>query len=300
MRRCRFNISNTRNLLHRSTIQLLRFPFSWFLLPVYLFALAMLKEMDLPAALGSFLLIHLLLYPASNGYNSYMDRDEGSIGGIENPMAPTGQLFAASVLMDVAGMLLSLFISMHFAVCYFVYVVFSRLYSYRGVRLKKYPVAGYLTVVVNQGALIFYMVYHNVQAGTMHTVPWQGMAVSTLLIGAFYPITQVYQHEQDRKDGVTTISYKLGVKGTFIYCGVLYTIAFGLLAWYLQQQKELRYFFILQVWFLPVIVWFLKWAWQCFNDKAAASFRNTMRMNWLAATCTNMAFITVIIIRHFG
>jgi 1,4-dihydroxy-2-naphthoate octaprenyltransferase len=202
--------------------------------------------------------------------------------------------------MDIIGALLSLLISVHFAVCYIVYVIFSRLYSYRGIRLKKYPVAGYLTVVLNQGALIFYMVYANVQAGAVQTVPWQGMVVSSLLIGAFYPITQVYQHEQDRKDGVTTISYKLGVNGTFIYCGVLYTIAFGLLAWYLQQKEELRYFFILQVWFLPVIWWFLRWAWQCFKNKAAASFKSTMRMNWLASTCTNMAFITVIIFRHFG
>jgi len=287
-------------LLQRSTIQLLRFPFSWFLLPVYLFALAMMNETNIYAALGSFLLIHLLLYPASNGYNSYMDRDEGSIGGVKNPMAPTKQLFMVSVLMDAAGIFLSLFISLHFAVCYFVYVIFSRLYSYRGVRLKKYPIAGYLTVVLNQGALVFYMVYYNVQAGATHFVPWQGMAVSTLLIGAFYPITQVYQHEQDRKDGVYTISYKLGVRGTFVYCGTLYAIAFALLAWYLQQSGELRYFFILQVWFLPVIAWFLKWAWQCFKDKAAANFKNTMRMNWLASTCTNMAFITVIISRHFG
>lgn len=287
-------------MLQSSTIQLLRFPFSWFLLPVYLFAIAMIPHPDVPAALGSFLLIHLLLYPASNGYNSYMDRDEGSIGGVKNPMAPTRQLYTLSLLMDIAGVLLSLFIGLHFGVCYLVYVIFSRLYSYRGVRLKKYAIAGYITVILNQGALVFYMVYHNVSPAGAADVPWVCMLVSALLIGAFYPITQVYQHSQDRKDGVTTISYLLGVRGTFMYCGALYAIAFGLLAWYLQQMDELRYFFILQFWFVPVVIWFLKWAWQCFKDPAAADFKNTMRMNWLASTCTNMAFITVIIFRHFG
>ncbi|XZF16321.1 UbiA family prenyltransferase [Chitinophagaceae bacterium MMS25-I14] len=286
-------------MLQKSTVQLLRFPFSWLLLPVYLFALSMTEGIRLYPALLGFLLIHLLLYPASNGYNSYMDRDEGSIGGVKNPMAPTRQLYVVSLLMDVAGVLLSLLISMHFTVCYLIYIIFSRLYSYRGIRLKKYPVIGYLTVILNQGALIFYMVFYNVNSsGT--TVPWAGLVVSTLLIGAFYPITQVYQHEQDRKDGVVTISYRLGVRGTFVYCGALYVIAFALLAWYFQQVNQLNSFFILQVWFLPVIFWFLKWAWQCFHDKAAANFRNTMRMNWLAATCTNMAFISVIIYKHLG
>lgn len=287
-------------MIQRSTIQLLRFPFSWFLLPVYLFALAMTADVNWYKAAGAFLLIHLLLYPASNGYNSYMDRDEGSIGGIKKPMAPTKQLFTTTVWMDIAGALLSFLVSANFAVCYIVYIIFSRLYSYRGVRLKQYPVIGYLTVILNQGALVFYMVYHNISLSLLSNMPWQGMVVSTLLIGAFYPITQVYQHKQDREDGVVTISYKLGVRGTFVYCGILYLLAFSLLAWYLSELQQLRYFFVLSVWYLPVIAWFLKWTIQCFSDPAAASFKNTMRMNWLAGTCTNLAFITVIIYRHFG
>ncbi|MET6998020.1 UbiA family prenyltransferase [Chitinophaga defluvii] len=286
-------------MLKASTIQLLRFPFSWLLLPVYLFALSMAGQVNWWYALGSFILIHLLLYPASNGYNSYMDRDEGSIGGVKDPMAPTRELYVVSGLMDIAGAVLALTISMNFALCYVIYIIFSRLYSYRGVRLKQYPLTGYLTVVLNQGALVFYMVYVNVSK-TGEAVPWQGLVISTLLIGAFYPITQIYQHDQDRKDGVTTISYRLGVRGTFLYCGSLYLAAFALLAIYLHHAGHFGYFIILQVWYLPVIVLFLRWAWQCWQDKSAADFQRTMRMNWVAATCTNMAFISVIIYKHFG
>jgi 1,4-dihydroxy-2-naphthoate octaprenyltransferase len=285
--------------LKKSTIQLLRFPFSWLLLPVYLFALAMADQVNWWLAWWIFLLIHVFLYPASNGYNSYMDRDEGSIGGVKHPMAPTRELYRVSVAMDLMGTLLAFFVSMNFGVCYAVYIVFSRLYSYRGIRLKQYPVIGYLTVILNQGALVFYMVYVNVSTvGAI--LPWQGLVISTLLIGAFYPITQVYQHDQDRKDGVTTISYRLGVKGTFVYCGSLYLVAFILLATYFYETGHFFYFIILQVWYLPVIILFLKWAWDCWKDTSKADFKSTMRMNWVAATCTNLAFISVIIYKHFG
>src|SRR5215813_13364654 len=103
-------------MLQRSTIQLLRFHFSFFLLPVYLFALSQVPVIDTGRAVLVFLLLHLLVYPSSNGYNSYMDRDEGSIGGVEKPLPPTRQLFWTSVIMDVIAILLSLFVSYWFTI----------------------------------------------------------------------------------------------------------------------------------------------------------------------------------------
>jgi 1,4-dihydroxy-2-naphthoate octaprenyltransferase len=228
-----------------------------------------------------------------------MDRDEESIGDLERPPLPTRQLFLITVIMDIAGFAFSFLVSTLFARMYLMYIIFSRLYSYRGIRLKQYPLIGYLTVVLNQGALIFYMVYSGAGIDTIG-IPWLPMLVSTLLIGAFYPITQIYQHEQDRKDGVTTISYLLGVNGTFIYCAVLYTISFALLAWYFNSIKLMEYFFILLLWFIPVIARFLWWQLQCLKDAKLANYRNTMFMNRLAAICTNLAFITLILLRTRG
>ncbi|MFI5187293.1 MAG: prenyltransferase, partial [Chitinophagales bacterium] len=63
-------------MLRRSTIQLLRFHFSLFLLPVFLFALSQLNTINWQNAAIVFFILHVLVYPASNGYNSYMDRDQ--------------------------------------------------------------------------------------------------------------------------------------------------------------------------------------------------------------------------------
>lgn len=286
-------------LLQKSTIQLLRFPFSVFLLPVYLFALSFLPSIDWGKAFWVFVLLHLLVYPASNGYNSYMDRDEASIGGIEKPLQPTRQLFWATIFLDTMALLLAGYIG---GMCYWfvlVYIGFSRLYSYRGIRLKRYPIIGFITVVINQGATVFALVYMAVSKEQHIAIPYEGLAISTLLIGGFYPITQIYQHQQDKADGVTTISMLLGKRGTFIFCALLYSISFGLLFLHYYELQQLLNFYVVQALFAPVIGYFLYWFVLVWKDEANANFNYTMRMNWLASVCTNLAFALLICLQHY-
>ncbi len=285
-------------MLQKSTLQLLRFKFSFFLLPVYLFALSLVPQISIGRAVAVFFLLHFLIYPSSNGYNSYMDRDEASIGGIKNPMQPTKQLFFSSVLMDLLACAIALFISPLTIVLVLLYIVFSRLYSYRGIRLKRYPILGFLTVIINQGGTTFFLVYHAVSSNLTLAIPWDGVLISTLLIGGFYPITQIYQHEQDAKDGVRTISMVLGKRGTFAFCVVLYSISFGLLFLHFYQLNQMNSFFVVQILFAPVIVYFLNWFVQVWKDGEQADFEHTMKMNWLASTCTNIAFGVLIFLNH--
>jgi 1,4-dihydroxy-2-naphthoate polyprenyltransferase len=284
-------------MLHRSTFQLLRFHFSFFLMPVYWFALAQVDKKDIFSAIIIFIILHLLVYPASNGYNSYMDRDETSIGGLKDPSQPTQQLFYVTVLMDSIAVLLSFFVSVYFAAGIFAYILMSRAYSYRGIRLKKYPIMGYLTVVVFQGAVIFLLVYHGCSANKTLNVPVLCLLASLLLIGGFYPLTQIYQHDADMKDNVKTISYLLGYRGTFIFCAIVYCAAFATLAFYFFNTMQQKEFFIFSIVMLPVIVYFFTWAIKVWKNINEANFRNTMRMNILASVCTNLGFIVVLLIK---
>jgi 1,4-dihydroxy-2-naphthoate octaprenyltransferase len=287
-------------MLKQSTIQLLRFPFSIFLMPVFWFALSFAGDIDTGRAILVFVILHVLVYPASNGYNSYMDRDTGSIGGIEHPMEPEKELFYVTVFMDILAIVLGLAVSISFTLLLACYIICSRLYSYRGVRLKKYPITGYLTVILNQGGLVFLMVSWAVASTASGTIPWDGVLAACFLIGGFYPITQVYQHQADAKDGVRTISMLLGTRGTFIFCAIMYLIAFSILFLHYSQQGQLKLFVILQLFFLPVLVYFFRWVWQVWKDDGAADFRRTMQMNWLASICTNLGFITLTILLHRG
>jgi 1,4-dihydroxy-2-naphthoate octaprenyltransferase len=266
-------------------------------MPVYWFALSQVVNKNLPRAILVFVILHLLIYPASNGYNSYMDRDETSIGGLKNPLLPTKQLFHVTIFMDALAILLSSFISYYFLAGIVAYILASRAYSYRGIRLKKYPVAGYLTVIIFQGAVTFFFVYHGVDANKTLHVPIAAMLASSLLIGGFYPLTQVYQHEADLKDGVKTISYLLGIKGTFIFAMIVYGIAFAVLAYYFISSLEIKEFVALATCMLPVLVYFFIWAVKVWKDQKEANFKNTMRMNLIASCCTNLGFIVVLLMQ---
>lgn len=286
-------------MLQRSTIQLLRFPFSFFLMPVYLFALSRLLHPHWGRALLIFLILHVLVYPASNGYNSYMDRDEGSIGGVKKPLQPTRQLFIITVVFDCVAIALGFFISSCFALGIALYILASRAYSYRGIRLKRFPVTGYLTVIVFQGAVTFWLVYHGCHPALTLHVPVGGMLASSLLIGGFYPLTQIYQFEADKRDGVRTISMVLGYRKTFLFTGAVYFFAFSVLAWYFMSDLEMKQFLILQIIMLPVLVYFFVWAAQVWRHASAADFAHTMKMNVLASCCSSAAFLTLIIVRLF-
>ncbi|MBK5273151.1 MAG: UbiA prenyltransferase family protein [Bacteroidia bacterium] len=286
-------------MIKASTIQLLRIPFSFFLSPLYFFALAQVPEINWRKAALIFFILHFLIYPASNGYNSYMDRDTESIGGLEKPPPPSRQLFLITIVLDIAGILLSFLVSQYFGCGMLFYIGASKAYSYRGIRLKKYPIIGYLTVIIFQGAATFWLVYHGSSVQQHLIVPWQGMMICLLLIGGFYPLTQIYQHRQDFKDGITSISYRLGYTGTFVFCAVLYLLAFLLIAiWYIQKQ-QLNNLIMIQIFFIPIIAYFIWWFLLVHKDHKAANFKNTMQMNWLASACTNTAFIILLTGRFF-
>lgn len=280
-----------------STIKLLRIPFSFFLSPIYFFSLSQVPNINWVHALLIFFILHFLIYPASNGYNSYMDQDTESIGLLEKPPAPSQQLFWTTVILDCTGILLSLLIGPLFALVMLFYVGASKAYSYRGIRLKKFPYMGYFIVILFQGAVTFWLIYYGSSNDKSTWVPWQGMVVCSLLVGGFYPLTQIYQHKQDLEDGVSTISYKLGYNGTFLFCAIVYILAWVFMAQFFISNKKLNQLLMMGIFFIPVIVYFIRWSVLVHKNNKEANFKNTMRMNWLAATCTNISFLALLIWR---
>jgi 1,4-dihydroxy-2-naphthoate octaprenyltransferase len=285
-------------MLQRSTIQLLRFHFSFFLLPVFLFAVSQVTSVNWFNAIFVFLILHLLVYPSSNGYNSYMDRDETPIGGLSAPLQPTKQLFYTSVVMDLLALIASAFISLVFSMGILLYIIASRAYSYRKLRLKKYPFTGFFTVFIFQGAVIFFITYHAVSVGQTLNVPVIPCVISSLLIGALYPLTQIYQHEEDKKDGVTTISYVLGKRGTFIFSLFFFLAATFLLYLRFYEQEKLNYFRFFLLIMLPVVLFFLYWMVKVWKKEEAADFKNSLLMNVLSTLCTTIFFLTLIVLNH--
>jgi 1,4-dihydroxy-2-naphthoate octaprenyltransferase len=234
---------------------------------------------------------HLFVYPASNGYNSYFDKDEGAIGGLEKPPPVSGELYKAALLLDAIGIGLGALISWQFALALFVYGIVSKAYSHPSVRLKKYPLISLLTVSIFQGFFVF---ISSVQALTgnswaeMMTAQWLIPAtLSSLMLIGSYPMTQIYQHEEDARRGDYTISLLLGIRGTFIYTMVIFTIATAGFVSYFWQYFSPLLAGIFLVALSPVLLFFLWWMRQSFLSPAYADFKNTMRLNLLSAVCLN-------------
>ena len=226
-----------------------------------------------------------------------MDRDTTPIGGVAKPLQPTIQLFHFSIVLDVVSLLLSLLISWNFTAGVLLYIAASRAYSYRGIRLKKYAIPGYLLVVACQGALIFFLTYHACSTDQTLKVPVLGMLAAACLIGGYYPLTQVYQHQEDKHDGVKTISMLLGKRGTFVFCAFVFGLA-TLLMFFLYRQASTPWsFWVFMLCMGPMVWFFVQWMQKVWRDEDQANFRNSLWMNVLAAICTTICF-SILIIKH--
>ena len=280
----------------RSTLLHLRVPFSYFLLPVYIFALGVSPNFYGSQLIWSFVIIHFMLYPASNGFNSYFDKDEESIGGLKNPPPVNKSLYYVSLLLDLVAIVLAYWkISVLFALMILIYGLISKAYSHPSIRVKKYPILGWLTVGFFQGCFSFLMCYVGINDFGMETLLNSKVIIpawlSTVMLLGNYPMTQVYQHEEDAKHGDKTMSMLLGIRGTFIFVQIVFALATAGFIFYFNSffTSKLSYTFVISL--LPVVLFFMIWFYQVWNDNSKADHSRTMWLNFISATCLNSFFV---------
>src|SRR5690349_6999768 len=217
-------------MFSRSSWLHLRIPFSFFLLPIYFLALSVSPNFNESRIGWVLLIVHIFLYPASNGFNSYFDKDEKSIGGIKNPPPVNTGLYYLALLFDALAILLGVWkLNWQFGVMLFVYGLASKAYSHPIIRLKKYPIYGWIITGFFQGFFTVLMCYiginnYNIETTINSKVLIAGTLASLMLWGN-YPMTQIYQHEEDSNRGDITLSIKLGILGTFYFTAACFTLA---------------------------------------------------------------------------
>ena len=263
-------------------------------MPVFVFAWAVNTRVDLSHLIMVFVSLHVFLYPASNGYNSYFDKDEKSIGGLKHPPKVTKDLYWISLVFDAIAIVMGFVISWQFAVMLFIYGMVSKAYSHPSVRLKKYAFLSWFMAGFFQGAFTLVMAYIGLHGISIEQIGWEVYTpalLSSALLWGSYPMTQIYQHDEDAKRGDKTLSYRLGILGTFLFTGVVFSICCGLYFWYF-----LTYFTMTTGWvFLgslaPVLIYFIAWFSQIVKDEETANYTGTMRLNAISAICLNGFFL---------
>jgi 1,4-dihydroxy-2-naphthoate octaprenyltransferase len=292
----------SRFIFDRDTILHLRIPFSFFLLPVFCFGISQASSISLTNTVIVFIALHLFIYPGSNVYNSFMDEDTGSIGGLKNPPPVTRKLYNASIVCDTIGLALCAIAGWRYVLLMVVYVAFSKAYSWHGIRLKKYAYTSWLVIAIFQGGYTF-MLAKMTAENDMH-LSWfttqniLAMTIASLLIGGSYPLTQIYQHKEDSSRGDRTISYRMGITGTFVFTLVMFVAAATLLFYYFSTYASYNHFLIFSACLAPVMIYFLYWFSITSKNPANADFRHAMLMNKVSAICMVVCFTILLIIGH--
>jgi 4-hydroxybenzoate polyprenyltransferase len=158
--------------------------------------------------------------------NSAFDRDEGDVAYLRQPPPPPRYLAWFSLALMGLGQFLAFFLPARFAAVYAVCFILSVLYSVPPFRLKAVAGADWLINMWGFGTLTPY-------AGWATTgIPLDaGRALVLLafcpLFAALYPLTQLYQVEEDARRGDRTFAILLGTPRSLDVALVATLLAFG-------------------------------------------------------------------------
>ena len=118
-------------------------------------------------------------------------------------------------------------------------------------------------------------------------------ALCSLMLWANYPMTQIYQHEEDGKRGDQTFSRMLGIRGTFYFvAGVFGLVTLGFV-FYFKAFFSIRYALTFLAALFPVVLYFFYWFLISLKDETKVDYSHTMWLNFVSATSLNSFFIYV-------
>ncbi|MEO8295653.1 MAG: UbiA family prenyltransferase, partial [Gemmatimonadota bacterium] len=161
--------------------------------------------------------------------NSAFDRDEGDIGYLRRPPPPPRHLFAWSLVLMLAGQGLAFLLPLEFAWAYAACLLLSVLYSVPPFRLKAVAGADWIINMWGFGTLTVYAGW----ASTGVPLTTSGLFVLLAfcpLFAGLYPLTQLYQFEEDQRRGDRTLALMLGMRRSLDIAVLATLVAFALFA----------------------------------------------------------------------
>ncbi len=181
-----------------------------------------------PAVLGLALWV-VCLNGGTLALNSAFDRDEGDVAYLRSPPPPPRRLAGWSLALMAAGQLVALLLPPGFGLAYALCFVLSVLYSVPPFRLKAVAGADWLINMWGFGTLTPYAGW----AATGRPVdPAGGLVLLAFcpLFASLYPLTQIYQLEEDTRRGDRTLACVLGVRRSLDAALTTALLAFALFA----------------------------------------------------------------------
>lgn len=176
--------------------------------------------------LGLFV-FHVLFYGGSVAYNSYYDQDDGPIGGLYNPPKAGRDVLYFSIAIQVIGLCLMALVNIPVLLVSLVMVAMSTAYSHPMVRFKKSPMASLLTVSFGQGAGAFiagWLCGNGDWLSLLSLKALLGVLLMMAVTTGFYPLTQLFQIDEDTARGDMTFAVKYE-RRSFLFAVLCWAIA---------------------------------------------------------------------------
>ncbi len=145
--------------------------------------------------------------------NSAFDRDVGDVGGMHLPPPPPRHLAGYGLVVMLIGQAALSAVDARAAMLYAVCILLSVAYSVPPIRLKRVPGVDLAVNVLGFGVLSPLAGWMLLRA-PLTRAGLASIAGIGLMMAALYPLTQIYQIDEDRERGDHTFAQRLGIRAS--------------------------------------------------------------------------------------
>jgi 4-hydroxybenzoate polyprenyltransferase len=279
----------------------LRLHFQLLLAPVFLWGWLIAGGGLSQAILIGFVAFHAFLYSGATAFNSYYDKDVGPVGGLEHPPSVSPALLPFSLAVQGVGWLLAALVNLPFFLIYGAFLGLSFAYSHPRIRLKAHTLTSLVVVGFGQGALAFLAAWAAVRGEIASA--WSldgalGTVTAVLLILALYPLTQLYQIDEDAARGDRTVAVAWGPKRSFTFalvCTLLGGVAMVVLVSRRFGGVDAA---VVGVGLYAQVVIISRFAKDFDPDKIVQNYRRVMRLNALSASALGAYLVVRLVLSN--
>ena len=157
--------------------------------------------------------------------NSAFDNDEGDIGYLDAPPPPPKHLALVSIALMAVGQVIAFALPIGFVVAYAICFAMSLAYSVPPVRLKAVAGADWAINIIGVGVLTPFAGWSASGFALRPEARWIMIGFGCLF-GALYPLTQIYQFDEDSVRGDRTLARILGIRASLWISATAAALAF--------------------------------------------------------------------------
>lgn len=208
----------------------LRLHYQFFILSGgYLLGGFLSDNMDTTQFWVQFLSVHILLFGGATAYNSWWDKDEGPIGGLKHPPKMAKWMHPVSLLLMFAGWIYSASIGLNYATVYGISFLFFWLYSTPHARWKGKPLLSLVAIAASTGFNSVLLGFW-AAGGVFSIVVLLCGAGASIILLSLYPVSQIFQVNEDRLRGDETFTARYGLRQTKRFFAISYLLGLFLLS----------------------------------------------------------------------